>query len=110
MDSIDITFIGNLVKEKKSHEEISNILKEAFPREKGFSVRSVRIFCKENEITSKVKEDDLNVMVKQGIESVSFLVQLILYLNAFTRKKDVMQGYTYVFIRTSKIFEALGCS
>ena len=52
--------------ERKTHEEISCLLKQSYPHMRGLSAMSVRRFCNEHEICTRTKLND-----EQIIEEVS---------------------------------------
>ena len=47
--------------ERKSHQEISNILKERHPDMRGLSAMNVRRFCNENVIRTRTTLDDSEI-------------------------------------------------
>lgn len=60
--------------EKKTFEEVSEILQSIFPNERGFSIKSVKRFCKGHSISRRqqIKDDNLDGIVQSAIEHVSF--------------------------------------
>ena len=48
-------FVREKVKSKCTHKQLSNHLKEVFPGQRGFSVRSIERFCAEKEITKTTR-------------------------------------------------------
>ena len=72
MDSIDENFLKQLIiDERKTHNEASEVLKSAYPGVRGFSARSVRRFCKEKGISTKVNNEELTGLVRSSVRVVS---------------------------------------
>ena len=65
MDATDVNFVRDLfLRRKKTHTEISNILKQKYPNEKGFSERTVRRFCLNNNIVrNRITTDELDSQI-----------------------------------------------
>ena len=55
-----------------THRQLSDYLQNAYPGERGFSVRSVQRFCGEKNIhkTARINTDDLHQAVADAIEKV----------------------------------------
>ena len=73
MDQISAEFIIELFK-----EDISDILRKRFPSSKGFSVTSIKRFCKKNCISSRVSKEYLGEIVSKAVDEVTLLRLLIL--------------------------------
>lgn len=60
---------------KKSHCQISEILKSSYPNQKGLSERSVRRFCNERGISKRaiLSDESLDDMVRESVRKVSTL-------------------------------------
>ena len=73
MDATDVNFVRDLfLRRKKTHAEISNILKQKYPGEKGFSERTVRRFCLNNNIVrNRITTDELEGHVRTAVKQVS---------------------------------------
>ena len=73
MDATDVDFVRDLyLDRKKTHAEISNILKQMYPGEKGFSERTVRRFCLNNNIVrNRMTTDELEGHVRAAVQQVS---------------------------------------
>ena len=56
MDQTSAEFITVLFKKNKICEDTSNILRQKFPVSEGFSVTSIKRFCKKNCISSRVSK------------------------------------------------------
>ena len=56
-----------------THKQISEQFSEAFPGERGFSVRSVERFCSKKRIkkTSEINEQELDAVIKEAVSQVS---------------------------------------
>ena len=69
----DVDFIRDLfLHQKKTHAEISDILKQMYPGEKGFSERTVRRYClKNNIVRNRISNDELVEHVRTAVGQVS---------------------------------------
>lgn len=59
--------------ENKTFEEVSEILQSIFPNERGFSIKSVKRFCKGHTISRRqqIEDDDLDEIVQSAINYAS---------------------------------------
>ena len=59
-------------KDRWTHRQLSDHLVQAYPGERGFSVRSLQRFCAENDIhkTERIDESALNQVVTDAIAKV----------------------------------------
>ena len=75
MDATDVNFVRDLfLRRKKSHAEISNIMKQMYmyPGKKGFSERTVRRFCLNNNIVrNRITTDELEEHIRTAVKQVS---------------------------------------
>ena len=78
MDRISAEFIIELFKKNKSYEDISDILRQRFPSLEGFSVASIKRFCKKNRTSSLVPKEYLGEIVSKAVDEVTLLRLLIL--------------------------------
>ena len=69
MYKIDFYFLSALARES-SYTQISEILKENYPNVRGFSLLTVKNFCKENDLPSRFFQSHVNEMVGAGEEEV----------------------------------------
>ena len=72
MEDINEDFIRNLhFEQNKTHAEMSWILKEMFPGERGFSERSVRRYClKHDIIRGHIANEELEDHVRKAVAQV----------------------------------------
>lgn len=73
MENISVEFIENLVcVQKKTHLQVSQILKDHFPDQKGFSERTVRRYCKEHDISERhgIDDNSLDYLVQETVSKV----------------------------------------
>ena len=70
-------------KEHWTHSKLSAHLQEAYPGERGFSVRSLQRFCREKAIrkTARLSEQELDEAVAGAISKVIVLGLLYVVLN-----------------------------
>lgn len=81
MENIPVEYIAQLVlKEGKSYAQISNILQNIYPTQRGFSERSVRRFCSDHNISrrSGITDIILDDIIKEAVNKVSLTVTLTL--------------------------------
>ena len=58
--------------EKKTYEEIQQIIMNRYPDAKGFSVRSIKRFCEKEGISPRISQEYLEEIVLQAVEEVFF--------------------------------------
>lgn len=80
MEKIDFDFFCRLLNENYTYAEISEILKENYPSERGFSVPSIKLFCKKQGLSSRLSKDNINDMVKVAVDEV-FLIFYFININ-----------------------------
>ena len=73
MEATNVDFVRDLFLHRgKTHAEISKILKQMYPGEKGFSERTVRRFCLSNNIVrNRITTDELEGHVRDAVKQVS---------------------------------------
>ena len=90
MDATDVNFVRDLfLRRKKSHAEISNIMKQMYmyPGKKGFSERTVRRFCLNNNIVrNRITTDELEEHVRTVVKVIS--LKLFYYQTFFETWRD----------------------
>ena len=76
MDGVDKDFIEALLKRNHTMQEISDLLRKRNPNVRGFSLRSVQRFWKDNDLSSReITNSELNNIVRQAVDIVKiFLV------------------------------------
>lgn len=93
---------GLFLRRKKTHAEISNILKQMYPGEKGFSEGTVGRFCLNNtivrdRITTDELEEHVRTAVKQvssgTINSVIINMDHLHYFPKCTKRKNSIHNY-----------------
>jgi len=70
MDSIDIGDFCQLLESEKTYADVSNRLQATHPGVRGFSVESIKKFCKKNGLSIRVSQREINEMVYDAVESV----------------------------------------
>ena len=72
LDDLEDFIRNKIEKERWTHSRLSDWLQQAYPGEKGLSVRSVRRFCSEKDThkTSRISGDSLNCVVTEAISKV----------------------------------------
>ena len=71
MERLDANEIVQFFKQKKTYEEISILLQNRFPGQKGFSVTSIKRFCKNHGISPRVSSNYVEEVVGAAVEEVS---------------------------------------
>ena len=65
---MDVNLIRHLVSvEKYTYARVSDNLKTKYPNSRGFSERTVRRYCNENEISSRTDTNEVNRMVADAV-------------------------------------------
>ena len=81
MDHVDVNLIRQLVSVKKyTYAQPSDYLKTKYPNSRGFSERTVRRYCKENEISSRTDTNEVNRMVADAVSQVKLRLSVINFL------------------------------
>jgi hypothetical protein len=62
--------IQSLLNEKKTYSEIELALKQNHGDSRGFSERSIRRFCKENNLRGRINNQELQYIVADTIQQV----------------------------------------
>ena len=82
MDEVSVEYVKDLVvSQRKTHSEISLLLKEAYPGRRGLSLRSVRRFCFKNGIhaQNRLSNDELEQCTKEVVARVGMLELFVLF-------------------------------
>ena len=69
MDRIGPEEIMEFFSQKKTYTDISNVLQSRFPGERGFSVKSLKRFCKEH-ISPRVSTECVEELVATAVGEV----------------------------------------
>ena len=72
LDDMEDFIREKVMKDKWTHRELSDHLKQTYPSQKGFSIRSLERFCSSKDIhkTARIKENDLDIVVEDAIDKV----------------------------------------
>ena len=73
MDNVGVEFVKDLVvNQRKTHSEVSLLLKEAYPDWRGLTLRSVRRFCLKNviHVQNRLSNDELKQCTKEVVAQV----------------------------------------
>ena len=87
MDDVSVEFVKDLVvTQRKTHSEVSLLLKEAYPARRGRSLRSVRRFCLKNGIhaQNRLSNDELEQCNKEVVARVGIHGLFVLFLKKTT--------------------------
>ena len=77
MDLIDENLVINSIENQKlSYEQVSSVSKETFPGVQGLSSRSVRRFCNERRISSRVSTEKVTDRVMEASSKIISAFQL----------------------------------
>ena len=89
--------IGLIVNQKLSYEQASSVLEERFPGVVDLSFQSVRRFCSERSISSRVSTEKLTEMVMEApskvISSIVFMFYFIQNINVNHTFKSIKNAY-----------------
>jgi len=72
MENVDVGYVSHLIIEGKTYQQISDALKQRFPDERGFSLRSVRRFCSNNGLSTTMSKENLERRVTSAVDEVFF--------------------------------------
>jgi len=75
MDKIDYNYFCQLLQENLTYDQISNILKQNYPDLRGFSVPSIKLFCKKNGLSSRLSQHKVDEMVRVAVEEVNIFAK-----------------------------------
>ena len=70
MNTVDKQYIVQLLGERKTYQDIRDILTEEYPGVRGFSVESVNKFCKKNGLSSRRSQQTLDTLVSDAVKEV----------------------------------------
>ena len=70
-----VEYVKDVVVTRKTHSEVSLLLKEAYPGRRGLSLRSVRRFCFKNgiHVQNRLSNDELEQCTKEVVARVGML-------------------------------------
>ena len=76
---------GNLIidsidNQKLSYKQVSSVLKEAFPRLRDLSSQSVRRFCSERSISSRVSTEKVTERVMEASSKIISAFSIMMYI------------------------------
>ena len=83
MDDVSVEFVKDLVvTQRKTHSEVSLLLKEAYPARRGRSLRSVQRFCLKNGIhaQNRLSNDELEQCNKEVVARVGIHGLFVLFV------------------------------
>ena len=81
MDHVNVNLIRQLVSvEKYIYAQVSDYLKTKYPNSRGFSERTIRRYCKENEISSRTGTNEVNRMVADAVSQSKLRLSVINFL------------------------------
>lgn len=83
MDNVSAEYVKDLVvTQRKTHSEVSLLLKEAYPDRRGLSLRSVRRFCLKNGIhaQNRLSNDELEQCTKEVVARVGIHELFVLFV------------------------------
>ena len=86
MDDVSVEFVKDLVvTQRKTHFEVSLLLKEAYPDRRGLSLRSVRRFCLKNGIhaQNRLSNDELEQCTKEVVAQVGIHGLFVLFVKNY---------------------------
>ena len=78
MDYVDVNLFRDLVSvEKYTYARVSDYLKTEYPNSRRFSKRTVRKYCKENEISSRTDTNEVNRMVADAVSQIELRLSVM---------------------------------
>ena len=101
MDGVTKEDMIGFFQQKKTYEEISRILQNRYPGKRGFSTKSIQRFCKENNVSPRTSNNELQVMVSAAVSEVrsfrrskSFAFIIYIYTNHSLSIFSIIIGWT----------------
>ena len=79
MDRVAPEVILSFFQEGRTYADISKILQNMYPGERGFSVRVVKRYCKQHGLSPRVTQPYLEQAIAGAVEEVHIFIQLILF-------------------------------
>ena len=80
MDTVELQFLEELFSKNYTYERISEELKNRYPGVRGFSVTSIKLYCKKNGISRRVNQQFINQVVTEAVQEVrDQLLSLFIY-------------------------------
>ena len=67
MHKMQVEEIRDFFSQKNTFEEISAILQTRHPCIKGYSVKSIKTFCKKKGISSGISQDHMQAMISEAV-------------------------------------------
>ena len=72
MENFDTEFTALLLNDNKTIGEVSLILQDMYPNKREFSIKSLRRYCAEHEISKRILRNMLDKLIAETVEEVNF--------------------------------------
>lgn len=73
MEGIDKHYFSSLLQSNYTYKEISELLQQQFPGQRGFSVRSIERYCSKNNLSSRIDGSNVENMVAEAVNEVEII-------------------------------------
>lgn len=85
MDNISVDEIQRLLDQGKSYQDISEILQNSNAGIRGFSITSVKRFCRKHGLSSRLSKQSLDIFVNNAVDEViNNFINVIVLINLYT--------------------------
>ena len=71
MKNIERSLTERFFEEGQTYEQIKNILQDFYPRERGFSVNSIKRYCRKHNLSPKIDEKYIDEIVAEAVDEVN---------------------------------------
>ena len=71
MDNIERSLIERFFVEGKTYEPVKNILQDSYPGERGFSVNSIKRYCRKHNLSPRIEEKYIDEIVAEAVDEVN---------------------------------------
>ena len=82
MENVERSLIERFFEEGKTYEQIKNILQDFYPGERGFSVISIKRYCRKHNLSPRTDEKYIDEIVAEAVDEVN-LQSFNYYLHVF---------------------------
>ena len=71
MEKIERSLTERFFEEGKTYEQIKNILQDSYPRERDFSVNSIKRYCRKHNLSPRIDERYIDEYVAEAVDEVN---------------------------------------
>ena len=71
MENIERNLTERFFEEAKTYEQIKNILQDSYPGKRGFSVNSIKRYCRRRNLSPRTDEKYIDEIVPEAVDEVN---------------------------------------